>query len=291
VVGEIYIAGAGVARGYLNQAELTAARFVPDVFDTDPNARMYRTGDLGRWREDGTIVYLGRNDHQVKIRGVRIELGEIEARLVAHPDVKEAAVIAREDAPGEKRLVAYVVLKNGAGSPTLPQAPDLRAHVRATLPEQMIPSVFMTLEALPLTANGKLDRRALPAPQANAEGSREYEAPQGEVESALAEIWQAVLRVSRVGRADNFFEMGGHSLLAMQAVVRVRAALCVDMSVSAIFQCPTLQQLAGRIEELRAASLAERICSSDVDVASLLERVAAMPDEQARELVRELRPR
>src|SRR6185369_7282911 len=201
VVGEIYIGGAGVARGYLNRAELTAERFIADPFSSQPQARMYKTGDLGRWRADGTIEYLGRNDHQVKIRGFRIELGEIEAELVRHGQVKEVAVVAREDAPGEKRLVAYLVARAETGQPSVEA---LRAHVKEVLPEYMVPSAFVILERMPLTQNGKLDRRALPAPELGAYISRRYEAPQGEVEEILAGIWQGLLRVERVGRWDNF---------------------------------------------------------------------------------------
>src|SRR5581483_1254719 len=196
VAGEIYIAGAGVARGYLNRAELTAQRFVSDPYSTDAHARMYKTGDLGRWRADGTIEYLGRNDHQVKIRGFRIELGEIEAQLSRHAQVKEAVVIAREDVPGEKRLVAYLTAREGFHA----AAEELREHLKAVLPEYMVPSAFVKLESLPLTPNGKLDRRALPAPELGSYVSRRYEAPQGEVEEILAGIWQGLLRVERVGR-------------------------------------------------------------------------------------------
>ncbi|MBM0108954.1 non-ribosomal peptide synthetase, partial [Steroidobacter sp. S1-65] len=208
VSGELYIGGAGVARGYLNRASLTAERFVRDPFSADAQARMYKTGDLGRWRADGSIEYLGRNDHQVKIRGFRIELGEIEAQLANQASVKDAVVIAREDAPGEKRLVGYVTSR-GAQPPSVE---ELRAHLKAVLPEYMVPSAFVVLSSLPLTPNGKLDRRALPAPELDAYVSREYEAPQGEVEEVLAGIWQELLHVERVGRQDNFFELGGHSL-------------------------------------------------------------------------------
>ena len=186
VAGEIYVSGAGVARGYWNRPELTAQRFVRDTFQTDPQARMYKTGDLGRWRDDGTIDYLGRNDMQVKIRGFRVELGEIEAQLACHAQVKEAAVVAREDVPGEKRLVGYVIARSAA-CPT-PGAEDLKSHLRATLPDYMIPAAFVTLERLPLTANGKLDRRALPEPERDAYADRPYRAPQGLMEESLAAI-------------------------------------------------------------------------------------------------------
>ncbi|HEY1137112.1 MAG TPA: amino acid adenylation domain-containing protein, partial [Xanthomonadaceae bacterium] len=186
VAGELYIGGDGVARGYLNRPELTAERFVRDPFSADPQARMYRTGDLGRWLPDGNIEYLGRNDFQVKIRGFRIELGEIEARLAACEGVREAVVLAREDEPGDKRLVAYVVPAAGAA----PTAAKLREALQPQLPEYMVPSAFVLLDAFPLTPNGKLDRKALPAPDGTSLTRREYEAPQGEIEQGLAEIWQ-----------------------------------------------------------------------------------------------------
>ncbi|WP_217578909.1 amino acid adenylation domain-containing protein, partial [Mesorhizobium sp. GbtcB19] len=216
VAGELYIGGVGVGRGYLNRPELTGERFMADRFSDDPQARMYRTGDLVRYLPDGNIEFLGRNDHQVKIRGFRIELGEIEARLVEHAAVREAVVIAREDTPGDKRLVAYVVARDEARS----EAGDagelaavLRAHLSATLPEYMVPAAYVAMEALPLTPNGKLDRRALPAPDEAAFARGLYEPPQGEVETILAGIWQEQLGVEQVGRQDSFVELGGHSLL------------------------------------------------------------------------------
>src|SRR6202041_200574 len=209
VSGEIYIGGAGVARGYLNRPELTAERFVADPFSGEACARLYRTGDLGRWRPDGSIEYLGRNDHQVKIRGFRIELGEIESRLLNCPGLREAVVLAREDQPGEKRLVAYFT-----GEPDIPVA-TLRSHLADTLPDYMVPAAYVRLEALPLTPNGKLDRRALPAPEDDAYGERAYEAPEGPIETAIAAIWSELLHLERIGRHDNFFELGGLSLLAV----------------------------------------------------------------------------
>ncbi len=218
-VGEIYIGGAGVARGYLNRAELTAERFVRDPFTKAGEGRMYRTGDLGRYLADGNIEFLGRNDQQVKIRGFRIELGEIEARLAEHEWVREAVVVARENASGEKRLVAYVVAAEAmAGSETENLAGKLRAYLTGCLPEYMVPAAIVRLEALPLTPNGKLDRKALPQPEGDAYAVRGYEAPQGEIEEKLAEMWQKLLGVERVGRQDQFFDLGGHSLLAMRLV-------------------------------------------------------------------------
>jgi len=240
VTGELYIGGAGVARGYLNRPELTAERFVKDPFAAEPDARMYRTGDLGRWRADGTIEYQGRNDHQVKIRGFRIELGEIEAKLLGYSGVREAVVLAREDAPGEKRLVAYVVASEAEVSPG---AEALRTYLKEQLPEHMVPSAYVVLESLPLTANGKLDRRALPAPDASAYITRGYEAPQGEVEEILAGIWQGLLKAERVGRRDNFFELGGHSLLIVQMLERLRR-FGLQGQVRPVYESATLEELA-----------------------------------------------
>ena len=239
VAGDIYIGGAGVARGYLNRPELTAERFIADPFRQDPQARLYRSGDLGRWRADGVIEYLGRNDQQVKIRGFRIELGEIEAQLARHAQVKEAVVVAREDVPGEKRLVAYITRCDKSSL----SAEDLRDYLRTALPEYMVPGAFVILESLPLTPNGKLDRRALPAPDLGAHATRQYEAPQGEVEALLAEIWQELLRVERVGRQDNFFQLGGHSLLIVQMMERLHT-LGLSAEVPSVLESPTLAALA-----------------------------------------------
>ncbi|MGY2288771.1 amino acid adenylation domain-containing protein [Pseudomonas sp. SDO5215_S409] len=229
VAGELYVGGKGVARGYLNRPDLTAERFLDDPFNP---GRLYRTGDLVRWLADGTLEYLGRNDDQVKIRGVRIELGEIEARLNQIPGVQEAVVLAREDQPGQPRLVAYFIQQ--------PQwdaldVGELRADLVAHLPDYMVPVAYVKLDALPLTANGKLDRKALPKPDLAAVFTREYEAPQGEIESVLAQIWSDVLQVERVGRQDHFFELGGHSLLAMRMVSQVRQRLGVDLALSELF--------------------------------------------------------
>ncbi|HEX2093536.1 MAG TPA: amino acid adenylation domain-containing protein, partial [Longimicrobiaceae bacterium] len=246
VAGELFIGGAGVARGYLGRGELTAERFVPDPFGGEPGRRLYRTGDRGRWLPDGTIEFLGRADFQVKVRGYRIEPGEIEAQLSERPEVREAVVLAREDAPGERRLVAYYV---GAGAV---EAETLRAHLRERLPEYMVPAAYVRLEEMPLTPNGKLDRRALPAPEGNAYTRRGYEAPVGEVEQALAQIWAEVLKVERVGRWDHFFELGGHSLLAVRVLERMRQR-GLHLEVRALFTMPVLAELAGEVERERVA--------------------------------------
>jgi amino acid adenylation domain-containing protein len=240
-VGEMYVGGAGVARGYLNRPELTAERFIADPFSSDPQARLYRTGDLGRFLPDGSLEYLGRNDSQVKVRGFRIELGEIEMRLSEHPDVREAVVLAREDHPGDKRLVAYVITAEPAIDVTA-----LRTHLSRVLPDYMVPSAYVQLDVLPLTQNGKLDQKALPAPGSTAYVTRAYEEPAGEFETALAAIWACVLKIDRVGRHDNFFELGGHSLLAVTVIERMReAGLYAD--VRALFATPTLMALAAAV--------------------------------------------
>ena len=244
VVGELFIGGAGVARGYLNQLALTEQRFLSDPFDPRDESRMYRTGDVGRWRAHGTIEYLGRNDAQVKLRGYRIELGEIEARLCEHALVGGAAVIVREDTPGEQRLVAYVT----ARGPEAPRPEDLRTQLKSGLPDYMVPGAFVVLDTLPLTPSGKLNRRALPVPEAGACLSKDHDPPRGDVEEALATIWCELLHIERVGRADNFFEMGGHSLHAMRLVGKVTARFGVRLSVSAAFRHPTIEEMARVVE-------------------------------------------
>ncbi|HEX6040676.1 non-ribosomal peptide synthetase, partial [Longimicrobium sp.] len=239
VAGELCIGGAGVGRGYLDRPGMTAERFVPDPFRAEPGARMYRTGDLARWRADGTLSFLGRTDFQVKVRGFRIEPGEVEARLREHPGVREAVVLVREDAPGDRRLVAYVT-----GGET--GADVLRAHLAERLPEYMVPAAYVRLEQMPLSPNGKLDRPALPAPEADAYAAREYEAPVGETEQALAEIWAEVLGMDRVGRRDNFFELGGHSLLVVRVIARMRRR-GLHAEVRALFTSPTLAALAAEV--------------------------------------------
>jgi len=250
VPGELYIGGAGVARGYLNRPELTAEKFIPDPFSAAPGARMYRTGDLARYRPDGNIEFLGRADHQVKIRGFRIELGEIEAALGQHPAVRETVVLAREDAPGEKRLVAYVV----AEREPLPTTTDLRNFLKEKLPEYMLPKVFVLLEALPLMPNGKIDRRALPSPdRSRPELDKAFVAPRTPAEKLLAEIWAQLLDIERVGIHDNFFDLGGHSLLATQLVSRMRETFQVEIPLRRLFEAPTVAGLAESIEAARQA--------------------------------------
>ncbi len=241
VAGELYIGGAGVARGYWNRSELTAEKFLKDPFVGEPGARMYRTGDLGFWLEDGSIEFLGRNDCQVKIRGFRIEPGEIEARLMEHAAVREAAVIAREDTPGHKWLVAYYT--SGKDKGTL-SAEQLRLHLSAVLPEYMVPAAYVRLESLPKTPNGKLDRKAFPAPEADAYSTHGYETPQSEIETILAAAWADVLKLDRIGRQDNFFFLGGHSLLAVRLLTRLRQSLGIEGAMRELFEHPVLTDFA-----------------------------------------------
>ncbi|HEX6039304.1 amino acid adenylation domain-containing protein, partial [Longimicrobium sp.] len=246
VVGEMYVGGHSVGRGYLDRPGLTAERFVPDPFG-EPGARLYRTGDLGRRLADGMIEFLGRNDFQVKVRGFRIELGEIEARLREHPGVTGAAVLARPDAHGGNRLIAWYT-----GDESV-DAGALRAHLAERLPDYMVPAAFVRMESFPLTPSIKLDRAALPEPDAEAYASRAYEPPANETEEALAAIWAEVLRVERVGRRDNFFDLGGHSLLAVQVVSRVRQGLEVDLPLSELFTRPVLEDLAQVVVDAQLA--------------------------------------
>ncbi|CAM3363662.1 amino acid adenylation domain-containing protein [Pseudomonas floridensis] len=261
VAGELYVAGDGVARGYLNRPALTAERFLRDPFSPEAGARMYRTGDLARWNADGTLEYLGRNDDQVKIRGVRIELGEIESQLGRLPGIEEALVLAREDEPGQPRLVGYFIERDGALSTPVS---ELRAALLAVLPGYMVPSAFVRLASWPLTANGKVDRRALPAPDREALPGRDYEAPHGAVESALADLWSELLQVERVGRHDHFFELGGHSLLAVSLIAQMRRQ-GLDADIRTLFAQPTLSALASAIgspDQARVpANLIEADCS------------------------------
>jgi len=241
VSGELYVGGVGVSRGYLHEPRRTAEAFVADPFSTQPGSRLYKTGDRTRYLPDGTIEFLGRLDYQVKIRGFRIELGEIEALLHQHPDVQDGVVIAREDTPHDTYLAAYVV-----ASPTVTGS-DLRRYLQEKLPEYMVPVAFVLLEDLPLTPNGKVDRRALPAPDAAAFVSTEYEAPQGEIEIALASIWSRLLKIERVSRHDNFFHLGGHSLLPVRTLTAIREALAVEISIRHVFAHQLLKELADRI--------------------------------------------
>jgi hypothetical protein len=246
VAGELYLAGGGLARGYLNRPELTAERFVPDPFAVS-SGRLYRTGDLARWRPDGTLEFLGRIDHQVKIRGFRIELGEIEEQLLRHGGVREAVVMAREDRPGEKRLVAYVA---GEGEDLRPEA--LAAWLGERLPAHMVPGAFVVLTALPRTPNGKVDRKELPRPEpAQGISGGGFVAPESAEERSLAAIWSEVLGIEKVGVHDDFFRLGGHSLLAAQVIARLRRDFQVDLPLRSLFQAPSIAGLLGAVRQAR----------------------------------------
>jgi len=265
VDGEICIGGAGVARGYWQRADLTAESFVPDEYSTCAGARIYRTGDRGRYLPDGNIEFTGRMDEQVKVRGFRIELGEIESMLTEHESVKETVVIALEDKGSEKRLVAYVVSAPGAAS----NISELRSHLRSRLPDYMIPSAFVYLDALPLTSHGKIDRRALPAPDAERPALAEaFIAPRTPTEKSLASIWTKLLGINRVGINDDYFELGGDSLLATQLVSQVRRVFEVELPLVELFKHPTLAEFAASIEE------------------AIIEQMEEISDEEAEQLLR-----
>ncbi|MEX1830087.1 amino acid adenylation domain-containing protein [Luteibacter sp. CQ10] len=259
VSGELYIGGIGLARGYRYRPDLTADRFVPDPHATEPGQRMYRTGDLARCRGDGTIDYLGRRDQQVKLRGVRIEPGEIEASLAAHPSIRDAVVVVKEYA-GDRRLVAYVTSVDDQAIAT----ETLRDHLKAHLPPHMVPAAVVRLSSWPLSANGKLDRNALPLPEGRDTGEPNGGHPTGDAEEALARIWEDVLAVRAVGRRDNFFELGGHSLLGIQVLAKVHTGFGVDLPFEALFECRDLHELAKRIETIRWSRDAAASAGSEV---------------------------
>lgn len=281
VRGEIYVGGSGVSRGYLNQPQLTAQRFMANPFSTEPGARMYRSGDLAVRRNDGTLEYLGRNDRQVKVRGFRIELGEIENQLSQQPSVKETAVIAREDIPGETRLVAYIVPKELDPLQSATWIETLRMQLRKSLPSYMVPGAFVVLESFPLTHHGKLDHRALPAPGISSASPTGKEPLQGGFETELARIWESVLRVSPIGRTDHFFELGGHSLLALKALLQINETFAQTLTVADLYRYPLLRDLAARVRGL-----------TELDEPVELTREAAVdPDISVRSAPRERRSR
>jgi amino acid adenylation domain-containing protein len=277
VTGELYIGGAGLARGYLSRAVQTAENFIPHRFSDEAGARLYRTGDLARYLPDGKIEFLGRRDDQVKIRGYRIEVGEVEAVLATHAAVRDVVVAAREDETGEKRLVAYVVAK----PEHKPSFTELREFVREALPEHMVPSSFKLLDALPLTPNGKIDRRALPAPDTTRqEMEAVYVAPRTTLEEIVAGIWQRVLSVKQVGVEDNFFELGGHSLLATNLISLIHEMLQVEVPLRRLFEGPTVAQLSQAvIDHETKAGQTEKI-------AHILKRIQEMNAEEVREALR-----
>jgi amino acid adenylation domain-containing protein/thioester reductase-like protein len=248
--GELHIGGIGLGRGYLNRPELTAEQFIPDPFGK-PGSRLYRTGDLVRYRPDGNIDYLGRIDHQVKIRGFRIELGEIEAQLLQQPTIKDAVVVAREDQSGDKRLVAYVVPHTAEAEQT--QIDLLKTQLKQHLPDYMVPSAFVVLDAMPLSTNGKLNRKQLPAPDFSEQLKNVYVAPRTETEQVLAEIWQDILGVEQMGVEDDFFELGGHSLLATQLILRITKHFSVELPLRHLFEHSRIAALAEMIDRQQAA--------------------------------------
>ncbi|MEG4281922.1 amino acid adenylation domain-containing protein [Microcoleus sp. A006_D1] len=257
ITGQLYLGGDGLARGYLNRPDLTAAAFIPNPFSNKPGSRVYKTGDLCSYLADGNIEFLGRVDDQVKIRGYRIELGEIEAALCQHLQVSEAVVIVREDIPGDKHLAAYVIpdgINKKSDIPNI-ESSELRQFLKAKLPGYMIPATYAVLESMPLTPNGKVDRRALPNIDTNSEDlTVNYVEPRNDIEEVLGKIWAKVLGKQQVSIYDNFFELGGHSLLATQLISRIRDALQVELPVSNLFEAPTVASLAKYIETVRWAA-------------------------------------
>jgi len=243
VRGELHIGGAGVARGYLYLPDQTAEKFIPDPFSGAEGARLYVTGDWARYLPDGQIEYLGRTDDQVKLRGYRIELGEVQAALDAHPEVRESVVLVREDSPGDKRLVGYVVLKSAEAT----TVPELLRFLRGKLPDYEVPSRLMFLDEMPLTPNGKLDRKALPVPDAEDVQTGLYVEPSNATEQAMCEVWQEVLKLDRVGVEENFFSLGGDSILSIQVVSMLKSRDIV-VDIKDIFKHQTIAQLAAQIE-------------------------------------------
>jgi hypothetical protein len=246
--GMLYAAGAGLARGYLNQPEATEAAFVPDPFASEPGQRMYNTGDMARWQEDGTLEFLGRADQQVKVHGYRVELGEIETAINWHPNVRDAVVVAQEDQAGGKRLLAYIVPTEDA-----PDAAELIRSVRAAiqehLPKYMIPWAILPVSEIPLTANGKVDRKKLPAATRTPRNLRaEYAAPRTKLEAFLTELWGRILAVEPVGIHDDFFKLGGHSLVAAEVALEIAMTLDVDVPARTLYLTPTIAELAEQME-------------------------------------------
>jgi hypothetical protein len=277
VSGELHIGGTALMRGYHNRPDLTAEKMIPNPYGTR-SERLYKSGDLARYREDGEIEFLGRIDTQIKIRGFRVELGEIEAALARHPAIREAVVISREDKPGQQRLVAYFV--TAAGHTV--SAKELRSALRESLPDYMIPAVFVPLDALPLHPNSKLNRKALPAPEeAPLESDTPYEAPRSPLEKLLADIWMEVLALDKVGVRDDFFEVGGQSILATQFIARVQQVLPGTVTLQAIFEAPTIAGLADLI--MRSQSEQEQVEKDEL--AELFAEIQGLSDEEVRELL------
>lgn len=278
VAGELYISGAGVSRGYLNQPEETAARFIPDPF-SNGSGRLYKTGDLVKYLTDGTIEFLGRVDHQVKVRGFRVELGEIEATLREHPTVREAVAVVQRDSAIDERLVAYLV---GSGAKP-PGQDDLRSFLKQKLPNYMVPSVFVFLKSLPLTANGKVNREALPAPdEARPDLQRSFIGPRTVVEKEVAKIWAELLKLHEVGIHDNFFDLGGHSLLATQVISRMRKAFQLEIPLRSLFELPTISELAEWIERATEAETNKWLSELDALSEEEAQRLFELEQDEAR---------
>jgi amino acid adenylation domain-containing protein len=281
--GELHIAGAGLARGYLNRPDVSAEKFIPNPFSKESGARLYKTGDVARYRPDGVIEFLGRNDEQVKIRGYRIELGEIEFVLSSHPEIRDAVVVAHEDSPGERRLIAYVVKKEEPG----PSITDLRDYMNDKLPAYMIPSALVMLKGLPLTANGKVDRRALPAPDhARPELEQSYAPPNTAVEEILVSIWVEVLGIEQVGIHDSFFALGGDSIRSVR-VVALAKELGLDFTVQQLFQHQTISELAQEFERTVGLSDSTEQIEQYEDTAQLLEQLESLSEEEVKAMLRE----
>ncbi len=276
-IGQLYIGGDGLARGYLKRPELTAERFIPHPFNEDKSARIYNTGDLSRMLPDGTFECLGRNDSQVKVRGYRIELGEIESVLTNHTGIKEAAVIAKRDEYEETNLIGYFV-QNTADALNIS---DLKAYLRESLPEYMVPAFFVEMDALPRTPNGKIDRNALPS----VEGQRpsledNYQAPRTPTEQTIADVWAEVLQIEKVGILDNFFDLGGHSLQATRVIARLRDPLQFDVPLRLFFENPTISELALAITELQASQ------EADEDILQMIEELEDLSEEEVAALLK-----
>ncbi len=279
ISGELYLGGIGVAEGYLNRPELSAERFVADPFRSEPGARLYKSGDLARWRADGNLEFLGRLDHQVKLRGFRVELEEIEAVLNRQPGVRESVVVVREDVVGDKRLVAYLVME----AQQRPTINDLRAMMQTHLPEYMVPASYIFLEALPLTLNRKVDRERLPRPERDRpELETQFVAPETATEQGIAQIWQEILGIERVGLQDNFFGLGGHSLLVTQVISHLHTQFDEEITVRDLFTFPTIAQLAKHIDGL----LLVRLDSDDTD--ALLTLLDGMDETEVEQMLKQV---
>jgi acyl carrier protein len=271
-MGELHIGGDGLGRGYLNCPDLTAEKFIPNPFSTEQGARLYRSGDLARYLPDGNSEFLGRIDNQIKIRGYRIEPGEIQTVLGQHPSIRESVVILREESAEDRQLIAYVV----AISSTPISASELRTYLQQKLPQYMVPSVFIFLDSLPLSPNGKVDLKALPEPDTDRpELEKAFLAPRTPTEELLAQIWSKVLKIDKVGVYDNFFDLGGHSLLATQVVSRVRDSFHAEILLRSLFEHPTVAGLAQQIEEAQA-----RMFGTEKKTA-LITKLESLSDDEA----------